>query len=69
MIFIMDIVYVFISGTNVHSLDHSGRSPLHLARSRLQRLKLDSPFTSYQLKMEVIQVRPFSAFLTLFADV
>lgn len=50
------ITLLLRAGTNVHSLDHSGRSPLHLARSRLQRLKLDSPFTSYQLKMEVIQV-------------
>ncbi len=40
----------------MHSLDNSGRTPLHLAASRLRLIHSDSSFTSEQLKAEVAQV-------------
>lgn len=44
------------SGTDVNLLDHSGRTPLHCAASRLKFLQENKQFTSFQFKEEVTQV-------------
>ena len=49
-------LFFAIPGTDVHSLDNSGRTPLHLARARLRIIHDDRNYTSDQLKLEVSQV-------------
>ncbi len=49
-------IILISSGTDVRVLDNSGRSPLHLAGSRLRIIHDDKSYTSEQLKVEVGQV-------------
>jgi len=47
---------IVVSGTDINSLDQSGRTPLHLAIGHLHLLHQDCEFSSEQLKAAVAQV-------------
>ena len=52
-------------GTDVNAVDASGRTPLHLARSRLRLLQEERDFSNDQLKTNINQVgRPHILYFT-----
>lgn len=44
------------AGTDINALDNSGRTPIHLAQSKLKLLQNNRAYSSNQLKLEVLQV-------------
>ena len=52
----MHVYVVVVAGTDINSLDRSGRTPLHLAVGHLRLLHQDHEYSSEQLKAAVAQV-------------
>jgi len=50
------LYFFFDAGTDINSLDRSGRTPLHLAIGHLRLLHQDHEYSSEQLKTAVAEV-------------